>query len=317
MNISLPKSTIARAARLLAMSIAIVVAGFTSASAQTTTFAQFFEQLGTNDFGFINNGANGNFNTIPGGSAVFFLYQNIAGLDPSLQGIQTAHLIVSTTTTQPGSLTLGQVTQPFNQVVTVQILRDSPAPPGVGGGSRTNLLTAVITPTGQTPAIVGANGGNSATMSVTTPDHTVTFTSHFLSFASTTERNLAFSFSSISPAFSLGGGGFLQSLSAAGSGTFASNPVPVYIGPTAADVSLAGTVTGPDGQGVANAQVSVREQDGPEHVVRTNNQGQFRFDALSGGQSVVLSVRSKRYTYSPRLITLDDNAFDLVVTPDQ
>ncbi len=317
MKSSLRKKFFDRAMRSLTLFSLIVAASVSHVAAQTTTFAQFFEQLGTQDFGFINNTTSGNFNTVPGGSPVFFLYSNIAGLDPSLQGIQSARLYITTTTTAPGFSSSGTVTQPLNQTVTMQILRDVPAPPGVGGGSRTNLLTAIFTPAGQTPAIVGADGGNSGTLSVTTPDHTVTFTSHFLSFASTTARNLAFSFSSVSPSFSLGGGSFLQTLSAAGSGTFASNPVPVYLGPTAAAVSVGGRVVRPDGQGLANAEVTLREQDGPARVASTDAEGNFRFDGVAGSQSVVLSVRSKRYSYSPQLVTLNDSAFDISFTPNQ
>lgn len=304
-----------RIARSLALSTIFAAALAIGANAQTTTFAQFFEQLGTNDFGFINNTSSGNFDTIPGGTAVFFLYQNITGLDPSLQGIQTAHLFMSTVTTQPGGTSSGTVTQPFNQAVTIQIIRDTPAPPGVGNSTRTNLLTAVITPAGQTPSLTGADSGNSATFSVTTPDHTVTFSSHFITFSATTARNLALSFSSVSPSFALGSGSFLQTLTAAGSGTFASNPVPVPLGPTAADVSVTGRVLGPNGVPARNFEVLLTEQNGNKRIARTSNFGYFEFHGLESGQGVVVAVRSKRYQYQPQFISLSDNAFDLSFVP--
>ncbi len=282
-----------------------------TANAQTVTFAQFFEANGTNDFVFTNNTTSGDFSAIPGGSPVFFLYQNITGLPVSLQGIQTAHMFVTTTTTQSGSIGGGNVNQPLNQSVTIQIVRDTPAPIGTGGGSRTNLLTAVFSPASNTPAIVGTTGGNSATLSATTPDHNVTFTSNFLLFTATTQRNLALSFSSVTPGLALGAGSFLQNTAAAASGTFASNPVPVYPGPTAAEVSVSGRVSTASGRGLRNAEVRLVTSDGTVHSARTGNFGYFEFNGITSGQTVVISVRSKQYTFSPQVISLQDNATDL------
>lgn len=306
----------------LVLSCAMFVALFAASSAvngQTVTFAQFFERNGTQDFIWTNNGGiSGTFSTVAGsppGSPIFFTYQNIVGLDPSLQGIQLAHMTVTTTAFQSGSVNGSTVTQPLDQIVTIEITRDTPAPPGVGGGSRTRLLRAVITPAANTPGLTGTNGGNSANLNATTPDHNVVFTSHFLSFAATTQRNMALSFSSVTPGFSLGLGGFLQSLTAAGSGTFASNPVPVYVGPTAANVSVGGRVFGPNGRAVGNALVTLTEGDGTVRTARTSSFGYFQFDDVSNGQAVLVAVRSKRYTYEPQLISLQDSALDLSFTP--
>lgn len=318
MNSFLRKLTITRTARYFALCIALAAASFSNAFGQTTTFAQYVSSAGGQNYVFTNNVTNGNFNTTPGGAPVFFFYQNIVGLPAELQGLQLAHVFVTTTTTQSGSTTGpgGTATQPLNSQVTIQIVRDIPASPGTGGGSRTNLLTAVINPSGGVPSLTGTDGGTSATLSATTPAHNVVFTSHFLSFAATTSRNLGLSFSSVSPAFTLGAGNFLQSFNAAGTGTFATNPVPLYIGPTAADVTVAGRVSRPDGQGLGNALVTLTEQDGPSHTVRTDRSGQFRFDGIAGGQAVVISVRSKLFSFSPQVVTLDDNAFDISFTPN-
>jgi len=286
-----------------------------SASAQTVTFAQFFEQNGTQDFVFNNLTTSGTFNQVSGGSPIFFLYQNIAGLPPSLVGIQSARLYITTVTTQPGSVNGGTLSQPLDQTVIIQIIRDTPAPPGVGGGDRTNLLTAVFSPNSQSPSITGANGGNSATMSATTPDHTVTFGSHFLSFASTTQRNLAFSFSSLSPSLSLGAGSFLQSMSAAGSGTFASNPVPIYQIPSSSGVSVEGRIMDSEGRGIQNATVTLTDQDGEIHRATSSSFGNFRFEGLTAGQTVVVTVGSKRFSFAPRVVTLNESIGDLDFLP--
>ncbi|MEP6945146.1 MAG: carboxypeptidase-like regulatory domain-containing protein [Acidobacteriota bacterium] len=277
--------------------------------AQTTTFAQFFERNGTNDFVFTNNTSSATFDTIGGGTPIYLLFSNISDLDPSLATVQSAHLFITTTTTNPATLTGGTITQPLNSVVTIQIIRDTPAP--VGSGSATNLLTATFSPSAFSPSMVGSSGGNSATLQATTPDNNVLFTSDFLNFRSTTSRNLSFSFSSASPSFSLGAGGFVQSFLAAGSGTFASNPPPTVFIPTAAPVSVTGRILNPYGAGLQNAIVTVIEANGAVHTAQTSAFGYFSFPAVESGQSVVISVRSKQFQFDPQIATLGDNIADL------
>lgn len=308
------KSSFARfLSSVAALAFAIFAFSF-SVSAQTTTFAQFFEQVGGNDFVFTNNASSANFNTVGGGTAIFFIYSNIAGLDPSLQGVQTAHLFVTTTTTVPTSLSGGTLTQPLSNAVTVQIIRDTPAPVGVGSGSRTNLLTAVFSPSAFSPGITGSNGGNSATLPATTPDNVVTFTSDFLGFGLTTSRNLSFSFSSVSPNYSVGTGGFAASFVAAGSGTFASNPPPIYLIPSAAPVSFSGRLLTSDGYGLRNAQVMLTEANGTVHQVTSSAFGYFNFPSIESGQNVVVSVRSKQFQFTPQVVSLNDNVANFQMT---
>ena len=295
----------------LALTFGILFLSALNLSAQTTTFAQFLQRAGTQDFVLTNNSSSANFHTVSGGSAIYFIYSNIPSLDPSLAGVQNAHLVVTATTTQAGSLNGTTLTQPFGQTVTVQIIRDTPAPAGVGTGTRTNLLTAVFSPDGNTPSLVGADGGNSATFSATTPDNVVTFTSDFLRFGLTTQRNLAFSFSSVTPALALGSGNFLNSFTAAATGTFASNPPPIYGIPTAAPVSLSGRVLTADGSGLRNAQVVLTESNGTVHRATTGTFGYYRFDGIASGQSVVLSVNSKRFTFSSQVFSVQDNLSDV------
>ncbi len=312
MKRTVSRSSFARVFRSCALFSLLLLSSLLTVNGQTTTFAQFFERFGGQDFVLTNNTTSADFNTIGGGSQIFFLYQNLPGLDASLQGIQNARMVVTTTTTQTG--TGGPpFTQPLNQQVTVQIIRDTPAP--VGRGSRTNLLTAVFLPSTNTPGITGSN--NSATLSVTTPDQNIIFTSDFLLFHQTTSRNLALSFSSVTPSIALGAGGFLQSFTAAGSGTFASNPLPTIPGPTAAPVSLSGRVTTANGRALRNAEVILITSDGTVRSARTGSFGYFELNDISSGQTVVVSVESKRYSFAPRTISLQDNAtgIDFVANP--
>ena len=287
-------------------------AAMTTANAQTTTFAQFLENNGSQDFVFTNNGSNGVFNTVSGGSSISFKYQNISGLNAALQGFQNAHLTVTSTTTQAGVNSAGTLTQPFNQTVTVAIIRDTAAP--VGNNTRRNLLTAVFSSTiNGKPAITGANNGNSATFSATTPDNVVTFSSDFISFASTTQRNAGLSFSSVTPALSLPG--FLNSFSAAGTGTFASNPVPVPLIPTAASVEIGGRVLVGE-KGLYGANVILTDSNGIVRYARTGFNGYYNFSGISAGQTVTVAVSSKRFSFTTQVVSVEDNISELNFSAD-
>lgn len=311
MKHSVSRSNFAGLFRTTAIFAFLLFSSLLTAFGQTTTFAQFVERNGTQDFVFTNNTTSADFNTIGGGSPIFYFYQNLPLLDASLQGLQFAHLTITTTTTQ-GAVGGPPFTQPLNQTVTIQITRDTPAP--VGRNTRTNLLTAVFTPATNTAGITGST--NSATLSATTPDQNVTFTSDFLLFHQTTSRNLGLSFSSVTPALALGAGGFLQSFTAAGTGTFASNPLPTLPGPTAAGVSVSGTVSTANGRGLRNAEVTLLTSDGTVHSVRTGSSGSFEFNGITSGQTVVISVRAKNRTFAPQVISLQDSATGLVFVAD-
>lgn len=292
-------------------------ASILTVSGQTTTFAQFLEQNGTQDFVFTNNTSSATFRTISGGSPIAFRYQNIGGLPLALQGFQDAHMFVTATTTTPGAPNGGNVEQFLNQTVTVQIFRDTPAPIGVGSGSRTNLLTAIFSPNANAPTISGSNGGNSATLSATTPDHNVTFTSDFIGFGLTTDRNLGLSFSSVTPSLGLGAGNFLRSFTAAGTGTFASNPPPVYVPPTAANATVSGQVFASSGVGLRNAKVLLTEASGTTYKTVTGSFGQYSFPEIASGQTVIVTVISQRYTFQTQVVTLQENISDLNFTANE
>ncbi len=298
--------------------IVMMLFSATFLNAQTVTFAQFFEVNGSNDFAFINNGSSATFNTVAGGSEISFVYQNIAGLPGELSGPQAAHIFVSAGTSTPAMFNGNRTVQSFNQTFTIQILRDTPASLLIGSGSRTNLLTVVVSSTGTSTAdLTGDSGGSAAAYTATTPNQVLTFTSDFLDFsAPTTERNLALSFSSVEPNYSMGNGGFLRSFGAAGSGTFASNPGPVYNPPTAAGSPIGGRVFNARGRGVANARVILTESSGVAHAVLTNSFGYFKFPEVETGQTVVINVLSKQYIYSPKVLKITSELDGLSFLPE-
>ena len=81
--------------------------------------------------------------------------------------------------------------------------------------------------------------------------------------------------------------------------------------PTAADVSVSGRVMTSNGRGIRNARVTLTDQAGITRSVITGAFGYYRFDDVEAGQTVILSVVSKRFQFEPRVVTVIDNVADL------
>ena len=301
--------------------ILLTISTVTILQAQTVTFAQFIERFGGQDFVALNTGGVGfTLQTIPSGSPIIFIYQNTPGLPAVLQGPQDAHIFVSGSTTTPafqvGGIDPPRDIQPFSGVVTIQIIRDTPA--GVGTGTQRNLLTAVITPEATSRAsLAGDDLSDAAAFTASEARQSVVFTSDFLGFAPTSLENLALSFSSINPNLSIGPGGFLNGFTSAGSGTFASTQTPIFNPPTAAGVSINGRVLNGYGRAISRANVTLTDQSGETRTVSTTNLGYYRFDDIPAGQIVTISVQAKGWTYEPRVINLNDNISDIDFYPIQ
>jgi len=84
--------------------------------------------------------------------------------------------------------------------------------------------------------------------------------------------------------------------------------------PTAAPVSITGRVLNSRGRGIFNAIVTLTYPSGQEHYTITNPFGYYRFDELLVGDTYVLDVRSKRYTFTPQVISVSEELteFNLV-----
>jgi hypothetical protein len=91
---------------------------------------------------------------------------------------------------------------------------------------------------------VFSGSGGSGALSASSISGTVTFTSDFLSFQNSVQRDLALAFSSISPSLHIGANGFLADFSAAGTGTFSSDHIENLVapGPTLEIRALPGAV---------------------------------------------------------------------------
>ena len=98
---------------------------------------------------------------------------------------------------------------------------------------------------------------------------------------------------------------------------FASNPPPIYAIPTAAPVSISGRVLAPNGAGLRNAQVVLTDENGATRTANTTSFGYYHFDGVSSGQSMVVSVNSKRYTFNTQIVSVQDNISDMNFYADE
>lgn len=77
--------------------------------------------------------------------------------------------------------------------------------------------------------------------------------------------------------------------------------------PTSAGVSISGRVLVPNGRGLLNAVVTITGPDGATRNVMTSGRGNFRFDDVATGQTYVISVRSRRFSFTPQVVSINDN----------
>lgn len=157
--------------------------------------------------------------------AINFKYFSIAGLAPDLSGFQNAHLTFTSVTTLGPTVSSNGYDEVYNgsgaNSAVITITRDTPA--AEGNGSRTVLLQAIFTP------YTFSGSGGSAAMSASSLSGAVAFSSDFLDFSAALQRDVGLSFSSILPGLSIRPNGFFFDFTAAGTGTFSSNPAPLFV----------------------------------------------------------------------------------------
>jgi hypothetical protein len=96
----------------------------------------------------------------------------------------------------------------------------------------------------------------------------------------------------------------------------ATNQGAVYIfvndlAPTAANVSISGRVMTNTGAGVQNAVVNLTKPTGEVVSVRTGTFGFYRFDDLTAGGTYVLTVASKRFSFTPQIVQASEDITNL------
>ncbi len=87
-----------------------------------------------------------------------------------------------------------------------------------------------------------------------------------------------------------------------------------FLGTTAADASIEGRVVTNRNRGVSRAFVSLTDESGRTRIVATNNFGYFRMSEVQAGQTYVVNVTSKGFTFKQQTLTVDDNVTELKLT---
>ena len=81
--------------------------------------------------------------------------------------------------------------------------------------------------------------------------------------------------------------------------------------PTAAGVTVSGRVITPEGYGLRNAIVTITDSTGMIRTARTSSFGYYTLAGIEVGGTYVMSVGSKRYTFTPRTLTVNDAMTDV------
>jgi hypothetical protein len=189
------------------------------------------------DLEFHNQLTSATFDTVTGGTAVYATLESgeISGaLMPELQGPLAAHIFVTASTTTPATSTpippLGSyLSQPMGPG-TISVLLDN----AVDG--KTNLLTVQFNASilgmagASTPLFWGQDG---------LPGQSVTFTSDFLDFSSTSGSAFSWAMSNATPALQLGDGNFLADFAGNGLASFSTTVgSPIVMSPEPASLGL-------------------------------------------------------------------------------
>ncbi len=85
----------------------------------------------------------------------------------------------------------------------------------------------------------------------------------------------------------------------------------VLLAPTAADASITGRVMNRSGRAIANATVTLKDQNGNAVVSRTNAFGYYGFQNIESGQTYILSASHKGNRFSSRVIVIKENLQDI------
>ena len=88
------------------------------------------------------------------------------------------------------------------------------------------------------------------------------------------------------------------------------------LGPTAAGVSVSGTVFRSNGVPLKNARLTLSESAGQPRFALTTAFGHFRFDDVAAGQTYTVDVRGKGYVFALRLITVSEETIGLKFSPE-
>ncbi len=84
--------------------------------------------------------------------------------------------------------------------------------------------------------------------------------------------------------------------------------------PTAAGVSVSGQVVNSGNVGISNALLTIQSSSGEIRSAKTNSFGYFTFEDVMVGETYVITVTAKRYSFSTSVISLADVIDNLIIT---
>lgn len=83
--------------------------------------------------------------------------------------------------------------------------------------------------------------------------------------------------------------------------------------PTAAAVSIGGSVVGPDGRALGGVRVMLAGSTGEPSYVMTNPFGFFTFENVASGATYFVSATHKRYSFNQQVITVSGELSDIMI----
>ena len=79
----------------------------------------------------------------------------------------------------------------------------------------------------------------------------------------------------------------------------------------AADVTVSGRVLTPDGRSLRNAVVSLIDSLGVRRTATTSSFGLYSFASVRAGDTYIITVASKRYRFTPRIMPINSSIANL------
>jgi Carboxypeptidase regulatory-like domain len=89
---------------------------------------------------------------------------------------------------------------------------------------------------------------------------------------------------------------------------------PLPLAPTAASVTVSGRVQTRNGRAISSAIVTISDMFGTRRLAITNTFGYFRFVDIDAGESYLVQVTARAYTFEPRLVSVEQDLVGLTFT---
>lgn len=90
--------------------------------------------------------------------------------------------------------------------------------------------------------------------------------------------------------------------------------MPQALSPTAASVSISGRIFNPRGRGLRNARVTLTASGGSTRTVLSGTFGYYSFDEVAAGETYIITVVSKRYQFTPQVLTITEELDNIEFT---